>query len=261
MEFLDSHAHLADSAFASDVEDVIGRARETGAAAVVCIATDPPSGDAAAALAAAHPGFLFATAGFHPHQAAEYDPLRDLPRLRQQIEAGAVAVGECGLDYYYDNAPRAAQRRAFAEQLALARELGKPVVVHTREAADDTAAMLREAAAAGVRGVLHCFTGPASLGEAALDSGWYLSFSGIVTFPKFTGEDLMRMAPADRLLVESDAPYLAPAPYRGRRNEPAWVGLTVARLARSRSVDAVTLGAATVANARELFGLAPLARR
>jgi TatD DNase family protein len=260
VEFIDSHAHLADPAFAGDLEAVIGRAREAGAAAVVCIATGPDNGEVAAGLAAAHAGFLFHTAGCHPHDAQDYDPLRDLPRLREQLAAGAVAVGECGLDYHYDNSPRVAQRRAFAEQLALARETRRPVVVHTREAVEDTTAMVREAAAAGVRGVLHCFTGPASLAEAALESGWYVSFSGIVTFPKFTGDELMRMVPEDRLLVESDSPYLAPAPYRGKRNEPAWVGLTVARLARARNADADALGAQTAANARALFGLAPAAR-
>jgi TatD DNase family protein len=256
VEFIDSHAHLSDPAFAEDADAVIGRARETGAAALVCIATDPANGDMAATLARGHRGFVFHTAGYHPHQAAQYDPLRDLPQLREQLAAGAVAVGECGLDYYYDNAPRSAQRRAFAEQLALARETGKPVIVHTREAADDTAAMLREAAAAGVRGVLHCFTGPRTLGEAALDAGWYLSFSGIVTFPRFREDDLLRLAPDDRVLVESDSPYLAPVPHRGKRNEPAWVTLTIARLAEARGLDAATLGETTASNARTLFGLA-----
>jgi TatD DNase family protein len=255
VEFIDSHAHLADPAFAGDVDDVIGRARKAGAAAVVSIATTPDNGDEVAALAALYPGFLFRTAGHHPHEAQSYDPLRDLPRLREQIASGAVAVGECGLDYFYDNSPRAAQRRAFAEQLTLARETGRPVVVHTREAADDTAAMVREAAAAGVRGVLHCFTGPASLAEAALEGGWFISFSGIVTFPKFTGVHLMRMVPEDRLLVESDSPYLAPAPHRGKRNEPAWVGLTLARLAQARGTDVTALALATVVNARTLFGI------
>jgi TatD DNase family protein len=261
VEFIDSHAHLADPAFAEDVDAVIGRARDTGAAALVCIATDADGGDSAAALARVHDAFVFHTSGHHPHQAAQYDPLRDLPRLREQLAAGAVAVGECGLDYHYDNSPRASQRRAFAAQLALAREMGKPVVVHTRDAAEDTTAMLREAAAANVCGVLHCFTGPQALGEAALDAGWYLSFSGIVTFPKFHEDDLLRLPPDDRLLVESDSPYLAPVPHRGRRNEPAWVTHTVARLAEVRGVDAATLGATTAENARRFFGLAPAATR
>lgn len=256
MEFIDSHAHLADPAFDADRDDVIARARQTGAAGMVCIATTPADGAAAAAIAAQHAGFVACTAGQHPHEAASFDPARDLPLLREQLERGAVAVGECGLDYHYNNSPRTAQRRAFAEQLVLARETGKPVVVHTREAAADTAAMITEAAAAGVRGVLHCFTGPLDLGETALAAGWHLSFSGIVTFPRFTDEDLLRLAPDDRVLVESDSPYLAPVPHRGRRNEPAWVTFTIARLARARGVEPAAMATLTAGNARRFFGLA-----
>lgn len=257
MEFIDSHAHLADPAFAADADDVIGRARAAGAAAVVCIATTAEDAGAAATLAARYPGFIYSTAGVHPHEAHGFDPLSDPDRIRDRLAAGAVAVGECGLDYHYDNSPRPQQRRAFAEQLAVARETGKPVVVHTREAVDDTAAMVREAGTAGVRGVLHCFTGPRELGETALKAGWFISFSGIVTFPRFSDNDLLRMVPDDRLLVESDSPYLAPAPNRGKRNEPAWVTLTIARVAAARGVDAHSLGLVTAGNARTLFGLAP----
>lgn len=257
MEFIDSHAHLTDAAFAADADEVIGRARATGAAAVVCIATTAGDAGGAAMLAARYPGFIYSTVGVHPHESHGFDPLIDPGRIRDRLSAGAVAVGECGLDYHYDNSPRPQQRRAFAEQLALARETAKPVVVHTREAVDDTAAMVREAGAAGVRGVLHCFTGPRELGETALDAGWYLSFSGIVTFPKFSDDDLLRMVPEDRLLVESDSPYLAPVPNRGKRNEPAWVTLTIARVAAARGVDARSLGLTTANNARTFFGLAP----
>jgi len=257
VEFIDSHAHLADPAFAADADDVIGRARATGAAAVVCIATTPDDADAAASLAANYPGFIYSTVGVHPHEAHAFDSLSDPGRIRDRLSAGAVAVGECGLDYHYDNSARPQQRRAFAEQLALARETGKPVVVHTREAVGDTAAMVREAGTAGVRGVLHCFTGPRELGETALAAGWYISFSGIVTFPKFRDDDLLRMVPEDRLLVESDSPYLAPVPNRGKRNEPAWVTLTVARIAAARGAEAESLGRATANNARVFFSLAP----
>lgn len=257
MEFIDSHAHLTDAAFAADADDVIGRARATGAAAVVCVATTAADSDVAATLAARYPGFIYSTAGVHPHEAHGFDPLSDPDRIRDRLTTGAVAVGECGLDYHYDNSPRPQQRRAFAEQLALARDAGKPVVVHTREAADDTAAMVREAGVAGVRGVLHCFTGPRELGETALEAGWFISFSGIVTFPKFSDHDLLRMVPEERLLVESDSPYLAPVPNRGKRNEPAWVTLTIARVAAARGVDAHSLGLATASNARTFFGLAP----
>lgn len=164
-------------------------------------------------------------------------------------------MGECGLDYHYDNSPRELQRLAFTAQLALAREAGKPVVVHTREAESDMEAMVREAGAAGVRGVLHCFTGPAGLGEVALEAGWYISFSGIVTFTKWSGNDLIRAVPHDRILIESDSPYLAPVPHRGKRNEPAYVSLTLARVAEARGVSVADMGAAVTANARRLFEL------
>ena len=167
-----------------------------------------------------------------------------------------MAVGECGLDYHYDHSPRALQRRAFAAQLALAAETARPVVVHTRDAEDDTLAMVREAGAAGIGGVLHCFTGSAALAEAALAGGWYISFAGITTFAKWRDEDVVRLVPADRLLVESDAPYLAPVPHRGKRNEPAWCADTTRRLAAIRGTEPDALGAQVVANARRLFGLA-----
>ncbi|HEY3133596.1 MAG TPA: TatD family hydrolase [Gemmatimonadaceae bacterium] len=255
--FIDSHAHLADAAFAGDRDTVIDRARNAGAIAIVCIGESLSAAATAAALAAANPEFVFATAGIHPHDASGFDPARDLPRLRQLIRGSAVAVGECGLDYHYDNSPREAQRAAFAAQIALAAEMNKPLVVHSREAEDDTRSMIRDARTAGATGVLHCYTGSRSLAEYAIDAGWYVSFSGIITFKKWTDDDLLRLVPEDRLLVESDSPYLAPVPFRGKRNEPAWVGHTVRRLAAARSVEPAALGRLTAANTQRLFGLAP----
>jgi TatD DNase family protein len=259
--FIDSHAHLADPAFDEDRSDVIARARDTGAAAIVCIGESLTAADRAYELASAHPGFIFHTAGVHPHDATDWDDARHPPAIRAHLERGAVAIGECGLDYHYDHSPRDRQRAAFAAQLALAADTARPVVVHTREAEPDTAAMLREASAGGVRGVLHCYTGSVELAEGALAAGWYVSFSGIVTFRKWTDEALLRLVPEDRLLVESDSPYLAPVPHRGRRNEPAWVSQTVARLAVARGVTAAELGTVTAANARRLFGLADASAR
>jgi TatD DNase family protein len=255
-EFIDSHAHLADPAFDVDREETIARARQTGASTIVCIGESIAAADRAAMIARDHPRFCYHTAGVHPHDAAQFDPARDGDAIRAHMAKGAVAIGECGLDYHYDHSPREQQRAAFGAQLALARELGRPVVVHTRLAEDDTRAMLREAAEAGVRGVLHCYTGSATLAEDALAGGWFVSFSGIVTFKKWTDEALLRLVPDDRLLVESDSPYLAPVPHRGRRNEPAWVSFTVARLAAVRGVETAALGAQTAENARRLFGLA-----
>ncbi|MDE3153276.1 MAG: TatD family hydrolase [Gemmatimonadota bacterium] len=254
--FIDSHAHLADPAFDDDRAAAIERARLTGARAVVCIGESLAAAARARALAAAHPGFLWFTAGIHPHDAATFDPITDPERLAEECRLGAVAIGECGLDYHYDHSPRLAQRRAFSAQLALARDLHRPVVVHTREAEDDTRAMIEEAGAGGVRGVLHCYTGSHRLAEAALAVGWYVSFSGIVTFKKWDDDALLRLVPDERLLVESDAPYLAPVPHRGKRNEPAWVSLTLARVAEARGTDAAALGERVTRNTARLFGLA-----
>ena len=199
---------------------------------------------------------MFSTAGVHPHDAVEFDARRDIPKVRSFLEAGAVAVGECGLDYHYDNSPREAQRAAFSAQVALAADTHRPVIVHTRDAEDDTRSIIGEARAAGVVGVLHCYTGTHSLAEFAIDAGWYVSFSGIVTFNKWTDDDLLRLVPRDRLLVESDSPYLAPVPHRGKRNEPAWVAHTLAKVASARGDDIDDLGRATSANSQRLFGLA-----
>ena len=255
ISFLDSHAHLADPAFDADRDAVIARARAEGAEGVVCIGESLAAAGRAAEIAAAHRGFVWHTAGVHPHDAAGFDAPRDTDAIRAHLEAGAVAVGECGLDYHYDHSPRDRQRAAFAAQLALAAESGRAVVVHTREAEDDTLSMVVEAGSAGVRGVLHCFTGSRALAEAAIDVGWCVSFSGIVTFKKWSDEGLLRAVPDDRLLAESDAPYLAPVPFRGKRNEPAWVRHTVERLALARADSPARVGALVTANARRLFAL------
>ncbi|MGI8617637.1 MAG: TatD family hydrolase [Gemmatimonadaceae bacterium] len=253
--FIDSHAHLADSAFDPDREATIERARQTGCGAIVAIGTSPADSRTSLDLAREHAGFVYSTAGLHPHDAASFDAPRDTDAIRELLLEGAVAVGECGLDYHYDSSPRDVQRKVFAAQLGLAREVGKPVVAHTREAESDMEAMVRDAGSAGVPGVLHCFTGPSRLGEIALEAGWYISFSGIVTFRKWGGNDLVRAVPDDRILVESDSPYLAPVPHRGKRNEPAYVSLTLAKVAEARGVTPRTLGETVTANAKRLFGL------
>lgn len=254
--FADSHVHLADPAFQPDREAVIERAVEAGARALVCIGESPDAADRAIEVVRAHPGLVWHTAGLHPHEASAFDADRDLRRIRDHVARGAVAIGECGLDYHYNHAPRDVQRAVLQRQVELAAELARPLVIHTREAVADTAAMVREAAQAGVRGVLHCFTGPASLAEVALAAGWYVSFSGVVTFRKWSDDDLIRAVPADRLLVESDAPYLAPVPHRGKRNEPAHVALTVERVAAALGLEPAELGRRTVDNAVRFFGLA-----
>lgn len=253
--FIDSHVHLADPQFDADREAVIARAREAGAAGLVCIGESLARAHAARAIAEAHPGFVWWTAGVHPHDAAGYDPARDEPAIRECLAAGAVAVGECGLDYHYDHSPRLVQRRVFASQLALAAEAGRAVVVHSREAAEDTAAMVREAGAAGILGVLHCHTGPVALADAALEAGWCISFAGVITFGKWDDTALLRAIPDDRLLVETDAPYLAPVPHRGKRNEPMHVPQVIAALAAARQATPEFMTSVTAANAARLLTL------
>ena len=253
---IDSHAHLADPAFDADRAEVVARARAAGVTGIVCIGESLAVAERAAGIAAENTGLISYTAGVHPHDAAGFDVARDISAIREHVRAGAVAVGECGLDYHYDHSPRDRQRAAFAAQLELARELSVPVVVHTREAEPDTRAMLVDAGRAGTRGVLHCFTGSHDLASAAIDVGWYVSFSGIITFKKWDDDALLRLVPADRLLVESDAPYLAPVPFRGKRNEPAFVTRTVQRLAAARATTPDAVVHAITDNARRLFGLA-----
>lgn len=253
--FADSHVHLADTAFAEDADAVVTRARDAGARALVCIGESPAAALRAQDIAARYPGFVFHTCGVHPHDANTWDDERDSAAIRRAVANGAVAIGECGLDNHYDHAPRAQQRRALDAQLALAQELQRPLVVHTRDAEDDTIAFLRDAKARGVPGVLHCFTGSHELANAGLDAGWYISFSGIVTFKKWVDEALLRVVPEDRLLIESDAPYLAPVPHRGKRNESAFVALTLNRIATARDTDPERLGALLFENTRRLFAL------
>lgn len=253
--FIDSHAHLAGEGFDTDREGVLDQLRVAGGVGVVCIGESLAAAVGARRLAEAHPGVVWWTAGVHPHDAAGYEPARDVPALEAAMRAGAVAIGECGLDYHYDHSPRRQQRRAFADQLAIAQRERKAVVVHSRDAADDTAVMVREAGAAGIVGVLHCHTGPRPLAEVALAAGWFISFSGVVTFRTWEDLDLLRLVPEDRLLLESDSPYLAPVPFRGKRNEPAWCAYTLERLARVREVDVGALGAAVVRNTRRCFSL------
>ncbi|MDQ6718572.1 MAG: TatD family hydrolase [Gemmatimonadota bacterium] len=253
--FIDSHAHLADAAFDGDRDAVVGRARSAGALGIVCIGESLQAAAAAEQISRSHPGFVFFTAGVHPHDAESFDAAHDVPSIEERVASGAVAIGECGLDYHYENSPRQKQRAAFEAQIGLAAKVGKPLVVHTRDTEDDTRAMIAQAASSGVRGVLHCYTGSHALADAALAAGWYVSFSGIVTFKKWADDALLRLVPGDRLLVESDSPYLAPVPNRGKKNEPAWVAHTLEKLAAARGVPVADLGPRTAANTRTFFSL------
>ena len=238
---IDTHAHL--DALDEDLAEVVARAREAGVTRILTV------GMAQAVALADRFEDVFAIVGIHPHESGEGD-LDEVRRL--QAHPKAVAVGETGLDWYRDYAPRDAQRRVFAAQLELAQELGKPVVIHTRAADADTIAAL-----VGFDGrvVLHCFSSPHLL-ETAVTRGWYVSFAGNTTFPKAVDLRLAAtQVPADRILAETDAPYLAPQPVRGKRNEPAYVVHTLAALAQARGVDAGELAAQIDRNADECFEL------
>ena len=245
---IDTHAHL-DAL--DDTEAVVARARERGVTRILTVGTTPAGCRQALELADAHDG-VFAILGIHPHEAghttdadvAEVRALLDHPR--------AVAVGETGLDWFRDYAPPADQTRLFEQQLAVAADVGKPVVIHTRAADADTLAALSGFAG---RVVLHCFSSPHLL-ATALDRGWYVSFAGNASFPKAVDLRLAAtQVPADRILAETDCPYLAPQPVRGQRNEPAFVVHTVAALAQARGEDAADLAAQIDRNAIVCFGL------
>lgn len=248
----DSHLHLTATRFEEDRDEVLTRAREQGVLEMVTIASNPDDAAAAIALADREPG-VWATAGLHPHEAEATSP--DLIEEVERLTASphVVAVGETGLDFFYDNAPRAAQLENFAAHLDLATRAGLPIVVHSREADAETAGFLEEYSGR-VPGVLHCFAGGENLLRAGLDADWYVSFSGLITFVPDL-EEAARAVPADRVLIETDAPYLAPAPRRGRRNEPAYVTHTCRRLAEIRGVAMEEMAAVTRANARRFYGL------
>ncbi|MCU0649370.1 MAG: TatD family hydrolase [Gemmatimonadaceae bacterium] len=253
LRFADSHCHLADAAFADDADAVVARARDAGVARIIVIG-EAARPERAHDVAVRHGDIAWWTCGVHPHEAAAIPLAQAIEATRSALARGACAIGECGLDYFYDHAPRPLQRTVFEAQLALAADSGRPVVVHSRNAADDTAAMIR-AAGPAVRGVLHCHTGPIELAMVALEHGWSCSFAGVVTFKSWTDDALIRAIPEDRLLVESDSPYLAPVPDRGKRNEPAWVARTLRAVAAVRGDDVSRLGAVVLANTERLFGV------
>ena len=256
---IDSHCHLADGVFAPDLETVVERARRAGvtAALVILAAGDEAEAAQGARVAALWDEVRFA-AGVHPHQAHECpEPGRAEALVRRVFaaEPRVRAVGEIGLDYHYDFSPRDVQRRVFAEQVALARELGRPVVIHTRDAESDTFDILAAEGRGDVTGVFHCFTGDAVMARRALDLGFSLSFAGIVTFPRAQSlREAAALVPDERLLVETDSPFLAPVPHRGGRNEPAHVARIVETLAAVRGASVPAIDAVTTANFHRFVG-------
>jgi TatD DNase family protein len=259
--WLDSHCHISADEFAEDRTEALDRAEAAGVEAFVAIGSGYGIEQNARAIALAQQdGRIWAAVGVHPHEAAELDDA-----LRAKLEAWiseprVVAVGECGLDYHYMNSPRAVQRSVFAEQLGLAQRHRKPVVLHVRgdepNAFDEALELWHSEGGGALEGVLHCYTGTLEFAERALDAGLLISFSGILTFKNDRGlRDTARALPLDRLLVETDAPLLAPQGFRGRRNEPLHVGLVGEALAAAQGIDVAEVARVTTHNARQFFRL------
>ena len=247
---IDSHCHLGDPAFAPDRDEVISRMRAAGVGRALVVESVTAGLETTLAWAAGEQGIGVATA-CHPHDARRWSPaLRATLRGAWGLP-GVLAVGEIGLDYHYDLSPREIQREVFVEQLACAVDLGKPVVIHAREADDDVVAVLRELPHATV--ILHSFSSGVRLRDAGLEAGWYFSFSGMVTFSSWRQDDTVRAVAADRLLIETDSPYLAPVPHRGKRNEPGFVAEVARKVAALRGVSFEEIAAVTTANAERLF--------
>ena len=256
---VDSHCHVAEPEFDADRDAVLARAAASGVSTLVCVGATGPveANERALALAGRRaPVEIVATVGVHPHHASTADDAAFALLERLARAPGVVAIGETGLDFHYDFSPRAAQRAAFARTVALARAVGLPLVVHVREAHVEAAELLRAEGAAAVGGVIHCFTGGCDDARRYLDLGFHVSVAGIVTFKNADAlRAAVRVVPGDRLLVETDAPYLAPVPHRGRRNEPAHVRLVAQAVAAVRGESLAAVAEATSTNARRLFRL------
>lgn len=253
---IDTHAHLDNRQFSEDLEQVLERAQATGVSQILTVGCDLASSRASIELARRFPQ-LYAAVGIHPHDAPQADAagLAELRRLLAD-EPKVVAVGEIGLDYYRDRSPRPVQAQAFRDQLALARDVGRPVIIHDRDAHDDVLQMLRESGARDVGGVLHCFSGDLEMAKAVLDLGFYLSFPGTITYPNNSaGREVVQGVPIESILIETDCPYLAPQAYRGRRNEPAYVQHTAAMIAEIKGLTPTDVARITTLNAWQLFGL------
>ncbi|HYG69841.1 MAG TPA: TatD family hydrolase [Anaeromyxobacteraceae bacterium] len=254
---IDAHAHLDGDDFGADLDAVIARCREALARVVlVGLWRAPGSFGNALQLAGRHPELFSATIGIHPHDCARVPEEDWAASERLAADPGVVGVGETGLDYHYDLSPRDAQQRSFRRSLEIARAVRKPVVVHVREADADCARILREAGVPPAGGVIHCFTGDWDAAKAYLDLGLFISVAGVVTFKNAEPiRDAVRKIPRDRLMIETDSPYLAPIPFRGKRNEPAHVLRTAEKVAELWGADVAEVARVTAENARRLFGI------
>jgi TatD DNase family protein len=255
--FVDSHAHLDVPQYDADRAEVIDRARTAGIDTMLEICgSDIAKGslDVGIKLAEEH-SFIYAAVGVHPHEASLYDEALERKLIEMSGHEKVVGWGEIGLDYYYDNSPRDVQCKVFRRQVELGRKCDLPLIIHTRDAEEDTIAILRDASH-DYRGVIHCFTGTQGLAESAIRMGFYISFSGVLTF-KTAGDlrEVARNTPLDKILIETDCPYLAPVPHRGKRNEPAFVKETAAKLAEIKGASIDEIARITSANFKRLFRL------
>ncbi|KYH33818.1 TatD family hydrolase [Neomoorella mulderi] len=252
---IDSHAHLNDPAFAADLAGVLGRLQEAGVVAVINVGYDVSSSRRAVEQAHAWP-FIYAAVAVHPHDAATFDAEAEAVIGGLARDSRVVAIGETGLDYYRNLSPRQRQQEVFRWHLELARALRLPVIIHDRDAHGDTLQILKKAGPFPAGGVLHCFSGSWEMARECLEMGFYISFAGPVTFKNATKlREIAVRVPLERLLIETDCPYLTPEPHRGRRNEPAYVGLVADAIAAARGLVPEAVSEATAANARRLFGI------
>lgn len=255
VSLIDSHAHLTDARFQDDFAEVVARAQANGVNTMINVGCDLPTSRVAVAQAEQNTGF-FAAIGIHPHDAktANAQVLQEVKELAAHPKV--VAIGEIGLDYYYNHTPPAQQLLALRQQIRLARELALPIIVHDRDAHEDVLAALREEKAQEVGGVMHCFSGDLDFAHHCLELGFYISFAGTVTFRKAgVLPQVVQQVPLERLLVETDCPYLTPVPYRGKRNEPANVLHVAAKVAELRQLELADVAEITSNNARQLFAL------
>lgn len=252
---IDSHAHIQGKEYAGEVEAMIERARAAGVEKIIAVggAGDMSSNTEAVVLADSFPN-IYATVGMHPHDAKDVGA-DELARLKElAAHPKVVAVGETGLDYYYNHSPRDVQRRVFTQFIHMARATGLPIVVHERDAAREAAELLRSEGSGKLRGVIHCFTGNYEAACAYLDLGFYLSFTGIITFKNADPlRDVVRRVPLERMLVETDSPYLTPVPHRGKRNEPAHVRWVAETIAKVKGIDFAEVAETTTRNVEDLF--------
>lgn len=261
MRWFDSHAHLQDEKFSDDIDEVIARAIQAGVRNIILPGSDLPSLERAAIMSADRPDIFYFSSGIHPHEASAVDDVvfaRTVQLAQGAAGAKAVAIGEVGLDYHYDFSPRPVQQAVFEQYIELSWQLKLPLIIHSREATEDTISILRKMAARGrllpVPGVFHCFSGSAQTAELLLDMGFYLGFDGPITFKNSRkAAEVIKICPLNRILVETDSPYLSPEPLRGRRNEPANIPYIGRKLAELKGINEAEAAEATWANTIRLF--------